>query len=350
MNLTRCVLKVDGQPITAGDVLAFARLNGWLSSYRALIRDRFACAALAEAEGTELSEEELQVRVDEWRGERDLQSAEETEAWFEKHGLDLDGLAEHLERKEMALAFAARNAEAQQALQNQPDAENEVDAQLPSEAQFEGSFEPLIERVAWLVAAPQEAQPQPLQAAMAEVLEAGGFANEAAFANAATVYGLNPARARKILEMAASFRLWKRAHATGEALSRELAARKQELRWYEIDAARFESLDVAREALCCVKDEGAPMAEIAARAEATCTRQRWHFDELSKQPAGTRIASAREGEVAGPQEIPGGGFEIYQVVARGEAELSDERIRARLEADITRRLLGGDVARRVQWR
>ena len=351
MHLNRCVLKLDGQPISVGDVFALELLTGALSKFRTLLEENCQKAALLEEAGKSLAQEELEALFDDWRSELNLLSAEDTEKWFDKLGINMGEVLAHLERKALAQRFDVNEASATPSTAINPSISTpfpELEKLLPTAAFLEGIFDPLVHDFALHAVAPRISTPAQLDQTILEILGHLKLNDEAEFSHRASTYLTSSSRAREILEYAANFHFWSKNHMTQAVLERELASKAQEYRWFDIETVFFGTSDAAQEAIWCVKEEKLSLAEVADRAEVVCTRARWFYTDLMGIPAGPRIISARELELVGPQEL-NGSFTVYQVRARVQAELHDPLVYAKVRERVLKQLLARELSQRIQW-
>ena len=96
---SRSVFEVRGRTYTLGHVFSAAAFGGWEGDFWKELERGLACAAYAGDEGFEIDSAVLQESADQFRYQRNLVTAEETERWLSDHDVDEDDLVGWLERR-----------------------------------------------------------------------------------------------------------------------------------------------------------------------------------------------------------------------------------------------------------
>lgn len=343
LKLDHHVLDVDGQPVTLADVLAAARLGGWLSSELNTLRDKLACQALAETEGLDLDIRHLQTAIDGWRRARNLSAAEETEAMFATYRTNLDALVEYTRRTLYHERLGERLAEARERC-----APGHLYSErlLPQELIFLHPPEALIDAFSLRVVAEPAATVDDAERIM--LLTSSKLPAEHWQALLAEVYGLPPPRADWLLLREIAYQRQRQTLINEENLYLEF--NRNPMDWVRLEVSLLEvaDKDVARELLCCVREDQETLMEAAAHARLRCQTESWFFSDLEALPFGTHLPSARPLEAFGPATL-GDHYLVLQLNARHETDLNDATTRARLEKQLIERALRKQAAQRVQF-
>jgi len=159
---SRPVFVADGRPITVGDVVLAAHARGELQPAWTRLLVLLECeqqAEIAEEEGPD--DERLQTMSDQFRYERDLITAEETERWLGDRGLTLDDFNAHLLRHYWADTFDEPPAPEPLDYRSAPDGHWDL---LIAELLLSGELDRMALQLSWRFAAARaEHDPRQLQ-------------------------------------------------------------------------------------------------------------------------------------------------------------------------------------------
>jgi hypothetical protein len=134
---------------------------------------------------------------------------------------------------------------------------------------------------------------------------------------------------------------------TPEQLRAQIGA--HQLDWVRLDCATlaFGDVEIAREALLSVRDDGLPLADVAVAARVPLEERGFFLEELDA-PLRDRFIGAHEGELVGP--LPAQGAATLYLVRRKTLPTPDDPVvRERAERGVLQSLLGRESARRVRW-
>jgi hypothetical protein len=103
----------------------------------------------------------------------------------------------------------------------------------------------------------------------------------------------------------------------------------------------------AQEALFCIREDGAQLAEVGRAAKSAAYETRFFLDETD---AGSRHAflSAAKGDLLGPLPI-NGGFSLFRVDEKVLPSMQDPVVRQRAEQDVLNRAVEQEINNRVRW-
>jgi hypothetical protein len=313
VNLDLAAFALGERVFRIAEVLAVAWLEGSLD------RPVEQLVQHGSSEGS-VSRADLQAALDAWRTERDLIAAEDAERWLAYHDITLGQVVQYLKRK---LLPSPPPLDSPQAW-----------SLLPETLALSGELPRLVERIARRAVVPSVPTPEARAALLAE----RGCA-EASLGPRLAQLGVEPQTAGLLLDLAAAFRVWQAEHLSPAALTEELSGAEDRLRLLR---TCFRTLDQAREALCCVREDAEPLQQVALR-----TGMPWE-DYWALSGTEERLARARPGESRGPFQIEGRWI-VWHVIEHAAPDLSDPVVHERLRERRERRLLSGEVAHRVRF-
>ncbi len=303
-----------GRAFTRDHVLAAADRRGDLQQLRTLVRTGFLCQQYGQDEEFELAEADLQSASDDFRAERNLTAAEDTERWLGARDLAFDDLVAWLERRAWRERLAG---EVDKFAADYTCDDDEVEAALWPEVVFGNHLASLTRALAERVAA-----------WVATKHAADGWADD--------LQSMEQAHADACREVTAAI-----------DIRRELAADATSFTHCEVEFAGFPSVDVAREALLCVTTDGEALEDVAARGGVEMRRERGFPPELPDSIR-SRVLDAAPGDVVGPFE-DAGGFIVMRVSAKTAPDPADPDVRGRVEAVTIARTLDQLEQRHVRW-
>ena len=114
-----------------------------------------------------------------------------------------------------------------------------------------------------------------------------------------------------------------------EARQRELLALRLPLTRFETEMIEVESLDAAREALFCVREDGMSMEEVATEGRYPYRRADFILEDLPVD-AQHRFLSVSAGEVLQPL-AHGDGFELRRILKKIEPQPGDPSVKSRID-------------------
>jgi hypothetical protein len=325
------------------DVLLAARFWGDWQMLESQVRLGLACLeAVRKNQG--VSPAELSAAANEFRYDRNLITAKETERWLAEWGLTNADLGDYLRR------MLARQKCGHTACMPGQDsgAGDEVSELIRGEAICSGTLARLARKLAGRAAVFLHIEATtPAVVAAAEP----SAARIALPADSADFWDLPRDRflikLRHIAVLESVFQSFRASRCTPEAIADEIGARA--LDWTRIDsqALVFGSEEAALEAALCLREDRQTMAAVAVAAGTRPTPARAYLQDLDDA---WRVAflSAREGELVGPLRTRTG-FRLAQVVGRVSPSMSDPEARARAEASILTAAVNRAIDSRIRW-
>ncbi len=133
----------------------------------------------------------------------------------------------------------------------------------------------------------------------------------------------------EMLAMEAAYRMHCDTLLVPEARQRELLALRLPLTRFETEMIEVESLDAAREALFCVREDGMSMEEVATEGGYPYRRVDFILEDRPLD-AQHRFLSVSAGEVLQPL-AHGDGFELCRVLKKIEPQPDDPSVKSRID-------------------
>ena len=265
----------------------------------------------AEQEDFEADEDVAQAGSEEFRAERDLITAEETEQWLDARGLTVDEFSDYFVR-------AQSKGTPDAPVIPYEDAPSELRDQLRIDLIISGDFDKLAEQLAWRFAShtgPDATPPLEWQEELREL--------EAAY------------EAQRALVL------------TPEARTDTLTLLRLPLTRLELEVLELESADAAHEAILCLREDGESMEDVAHDGGYPLRHRQWWTGELAEDLQ-LRLLSAAPGDVLGP--FPNGEeFQIYRLVNKTEPQLSDTSVSAQVDDHLVQNYFADLVGTHIRW-
>jgi hypothetical protein len=291
----RPAFTIDDETYTWGDVMMSERLRDHWDDLERITRHGLACVRRLTASGEELDAGEQAAAEASFRYARNLISGEDVQNWLERWGLRVGEWRAFVRR---AILRERWSGELDATAARFPATDEEVAAAIWTEAVCSGALEAGARRLAGELALG------------AETGEASG-------------------------------------NISTRALEREIAA--QGLDWLRIEGELLElsTEDLAREAALCVREDGRPLAEVAAECGTEPRPLNVFVVDVESEVAPILLA-AREGELVGPVARDGV-FKLFFVRKKTPASSDDPAIRRKAQERVRSRELERAVAAKVRW-
>ena len=311
------VFAAAGRDFTIDDVLLAARARGDLVPIEAETAEALACARYAEEEGFELDEDAVQAASDEYRYQKDLVTAEDTERWLHQRGLTLDGFGAYFERRHWRLRF---HDQASDLAREFAPSRDDLEQALWQDVLLGRHFATLARALAWRVAAHLEQQPKSVP---------------------------GPELEEDLALLERSYEEERLRTLAPENCARALKTRHQSLIRVVLERASCVSDEIAQEAVLCVREDGEPLQEVAART-ASRFSVTTSFAESLPESLQQRCLSALAGEVFPP--IPDeDAYWVIRLVEKIEPDLSDADVRGRVEQWLLDARFAQLVRAHIRW-
>ena len=313
---------------TAGDAIDAAIFRGELDVKWKEFLHQVAAERRADELELDADDSAISSAAEAFRYEYDLITAEETEAWLANRGLTLDDFADYLTRE-----YYARTLQEEIV----PDeieylsAAAELRQSFLAELILSGELDRMTTDLVVRLAARRAGKELPTDTIAAEkrkFLHRIGI-SPGELANWLEQLKRDSKWLDDMLELEAAYRKDCDKLLVPEARQRELLALRLPLTRFETERIEVESLDAAREALCCVREDGMSMEEVATAGGYPYRRVDFILEDLPVD-AQHRFLSVSAGEVLKPV-AHGDGFELCRILKKIEPQPDDPTVKSRID-------------------
>jgi hypothetical protein len=316
------ILSVGGVTYLGSDLVRAARRWSDWTKLEEQTRLGLACVARADDAGDDVGDEELQAAASEFRYERDLISGQEMEGWLGRWALDADDWMEYLRRGLLRERWATELAGPAASYSVEPE---DVEEALPAEAICSGFLTRTARKLAGRAAAAARAR------------EEGWLAEEAFEVDAEVA----------LERIDAAFRQFCERIVTEAALAAQLASRRLDWIRMECQCLSLPTLESAREAALCVREDGMDLDEVAGSAGASVEAVSDFLEDWEPALRDSLLA-AGAGALLGPI-ASGDGFLLVLVREKVLPSLEDPAVRSRAEERLLDAALAREMDTRVTW-
>jgi hypothetical protein len=301
-----------------------------------------ACQRRAAAEELVLEAGLTARAAAEFRYARGLVTAQEMEGWLAQWSLTAEQWLGWIERSVLSARWAGEAMAARYAAPA-----DEVAEAVWAEAVCAGALARLAERLAGRVAMAAAAR----EAGLAGAPAADAAAVLAEMRHQAPGLVLDPACAERLEHLAGLEREFAAACAaalTPAAIGAAIATHQLEWLRAGLVTATFSAEAAAREAACCVREDGLALADVARTAGVPWGETCIVLDDAAPDLR-RRLVSAEPGELLGPLPAPDGAV-LIAVGSKTLPDAGDAAVRRRAETHVLERVIHREVAARIQWR
>ncbi|CAN5450110.1 hypothetical protein BH20VER3_BH20VER3_18640 [soil metagenome] len=335
-------------PFTVRDVIDAAHFRAELEPIWSNLLRFVAAEARADAQELEFDDDAIDTAVEQFRYEHDLITAEETEKWLADRGMSLADFSEYFVRRYWGDKFEDVEPEALDLLS----ASSEMRALLAAELLFSGELDRMANRLGRRVAAWQEAakagvDPELVAEQRAQFMARSGI-EEAGLHAWLEQLGRDEEWLRAALTMEAIYHRDRAALLSREARAHEIAALRLPLTRFEVETIELDSLDAAREALLCARDDGMTMEEVAAQGRYPYRHPEVLLEEIPEELQ-QKFLSVHPGDILEPI-ARGDGFHLCRIVGKQEPDVEDPIVQDRADQRIIERHFSDLTTRHIQWR
>ncbi len=350
------VFSVEGTTFRWEDVVLFAALRGdWADVVRRANDGLCLLAAAGGAEEPAYSDEELEAAANEFRYDRDLVTADETEAWLGQWGLDVDEwyswvtidlLRKRRDSEPVRVELTEANASPEE-IATGIHAEavcsralTRLSYELAARAAIESRLEQ--ERQNASAAASEEARPE-------SETEPGAAGAAADLGGVVLPLSQDEARQRieTLVRLDRSYRRFAAGVVTPEGVEARVRAHQADWMRVRTQMLQLPNEDVAREALLSVREEGCSLEEVAADAGAEPCEAVSYLEELEPRIK-DHLLAAHKGELLGPLNL-GDGVVLILVLDKILPSSDDPVIAERARASLLKGAVSREVDNRVRW-
>jgi hypothetical protein len=345
---SKVVFTSGDESFTVRDLIDAAAFRGEIEPIWQELLRLIAAETKADDSDLELDDSAIDAAAEAFRYEHDLITAEETEHWLEERGLTLDDFSEYFVRH----YWGDQIDDAEPEEIEYASAPNELRELLIKELNLSGEMDRLAKRLSWRVAGSREAgnngsAPDFVATEEKRFFERSGF-DQGRLPAWLKATGRDQTWFAKTVAMEAFHRQKCDALLSKQAREHEVAAMRLPLTRFELETMELDSLDAAREALLCVRDDGMPMAEVAEEGRYPYRHAEVLLEDLPEDLQ-QKFLSVSAGDILEPI-ARGDGFHICRVIEKAEPKADDEAVRDRAERRILERHFSELTAKHIQWR
>ena len=331
-ELVVCVCR--GQQYTARDAIDLQILRGELADqWKRFLRD---VAAEDRAYELDLDADETAVSAaaEEFRYGHDLISAEETEGWLANRNLTLDDFSDYFTRRYYA-ATAGENIIADEV--EYDSASSELRQSFLADLILSGEFDRIATALMWRLAARcAEPDPTPEDISIEErCFFQRNKIEEAQLPNWLKMIGRDSKWFHEMLCMEAAYRRCCERILVPQARQRELTTLGLLLTRIETEVIELESREAAHEALCCVREDGMSMKEVAAEGRYPYRQAAFVLEDIPAD-AQQKFMCTSPGNTLEPV-ARGDSFEVCRVISKIEPQADDPSVQSRIDQRLLQR-------------
>lgn len=345
----RPLFTVGSRSYDRRDVIVAAILRGEWHALEDQARQGLACVQRLRQAEDEPDPFDLELAAQEFRYARNLITAEETEAWLGRAGVTFEDWTAYLERSLLRRAWAD---EIEEVVSRYPVGDEELRSALHAEVVCSGELQRFAETLAGRAAVCERAVATAgAEADRLDEVLVGRVRRECAFTLAWSDSSVpsSPdwsARIADIARMETTFQACVRNAATPEAVQAQIGAHRLDwvrVRWRYV-VLRDE--ETAREAALCLRHDGEPLEDVAARA-GVALREEERLLESVDTSIRAAVLSARADELLGPWPAADG-FGLALLLAKTNPSESDAELRRRAEEEAPASLVA-EAMKHVRW-
>ena len=345
---SRSVLMSDGRPLAVADVVVAAHWRGELQAPWTRLLRLVACArraaALEDTDDLAADEGTLQSMSDQFRYDRDLITADETERWLEARGLTLEDFDAHFLRRYWGDVL---DEPAEPEVLDYRSAPDDLQDVLVIDLVLSGELDRMALALGWRIAAAR-AVPDPLAPDddAAAPRDAPGSADAVTAAWVARI-GADQQWFEQSPRLEAAFERERERLLTRDRIEQALARRRLALSRVELETVDVDTLDAAREVALCVHEDGLSMEDIASEGGYRYQRTQVVLEDLASDVQ-QRLLRAAAGEMLDAVAHEGG-FHVHRLLGRAEPDPDDEEVRTRVERLLLDEHFADLMRTCVQW-
>ncbi len=345
---SKIIFVCEGRSFTGRDIVAAAMFRGKLEPEWKYLLRLLAAERRAEEENLEFDEDAIDSAAEQFRYQHDLITAEETEQWLAGRGLTLGDFSAYFARHFWVEKWEALEGEAL----NYFGAPNELRKILLDELLLSGELDRMAERFSRRISSQQAAgengaAPESIEEERAAFCERHGLSPEEIPAWLEKL-GRDQQWLEETLAMEAIYSRSFSSLLLPQARQRQLAALRLPLTRFDVETIEFDSLDAAREALLCARDDGMSMEEVATEGRYPYRHPEVLLEDVPEDLQ-QKFLSVHPGEILEPI-ARGDGFHLCRIIGKAEPDLKDPVVQERADQCILDRHFSDLTTRFIQWR
>ena len=344
----KVIFVCEDRSLTGRDVIDAAIFRGELEpEWNHLLR-LLAAERRAEEQSLELEDDAIDTAAEQFRYQHDLITAEETEQWLATRGLNLGDFSDYFVRQYWSDKWDDLEAEELDYFS----APNETRKILIDELILSGKLDRMAERFSRRISSKCAAGETGADPPAIEEERAAFFARSGISAEELPEWlerlGRDQEWFEEALTMEAIYRHSMSGLLSHQARQRQLAALRLPLTRFEVETIELDSLDAAREALLCAREDGMSMEEVAAEGRYPYRRPEVLLEQVPEDLQ-QKFLSVHPGEILEPI-ARGDGFHLCRIIGKEEPNLEDPVVQERADQCILDRHFSDLTTRFIQWR
>ncbi len=345
------VFSVGGAQYYWEDVVLAAMAWGDWAFLKEEVRKGLACAKRMRERAEAPINEEIDSAMRDFRYERGLISADETEAWLKRWGLsNLDWLKYIC----MSLLKSRWADKLEDILSNFPVTDEEISRNIKIEGVCSGQLVSFCRKFA---AQASMYERQTKEASMGKFKRTGkNELKELLNTYKANIKenglpGFSHENSRKKLEALAHmdiyFKQFCKQAFNPEAINEQIKLHHTD--WIRIDCLRisFAEEEIAREVALCVNEDGEQLSDVAARLNRQVKEESYYLDWLDSS-LHSFFLGTRRGKLIGPLDLTGNPS-LLLLCDKVMPSVDDPYIRQKAQSSILRNTIEHEIHNRVQW-
>ncbi|MEO8043794.1 MAG: hypothetical protein ABI674_02715 [Spartobacteria bacterium] len=344
----KVIFVCEDRSFTGRDIVDSAIFRGELEPEWKHLLLLLAAERRADEQSLEFDDDAIDAAAEQFRYQRDLITAEETEHWLAQRGLTLGDFSAYFVRNYWGGKWDDVEAEELDYFT----APNDMRKMLIDELILCGELDRMAERFSRRISSQCEAgETSPPEEAIEK--------ERAAFFERSGIGAENlPAWLEKLgrdgkwfeeaLALEANYQQGQSRLLSHQARERQLAALRLPLTRFEVETIELDSLDAAREALLCARDDGMSMEEVAAEGRYPYRHPEVLLEQVPEDLQ-QKFLSVHPGEILEPI-ARGDGFHLCRIIGKEEPNLEDPVVQERADQCILDRHFSDLTTRYIQWR
>jgi hypothetical protein len=284
-----------------------------------------------------------------FRYTHDLITAEETEQWLAVRSLSLADFTEYFTRQHW---LSTVNDAAESSDVDLLSAPPELRELFTTELIFSGGLDQLNTRLTWRLAALAATDESNFDSALVSS-QREAFLDRTKIAERKLSEWLarldrDQQWLDEMVSMEAAYRSQCETVLTSQARQKQLATLRMPLTQFEAEVIELESLDAAKEALLCIRQDGMSMEEVAAEARYPFRRITFLHDTVPEELK-QKFWSTSAGDILEPLGR-GDGFELYRITKKIEPDPADPAIQERVDEHLLEQQFSALTGKHVELR
>ena len=325
------VFSLGGATFTVADAIRAAHFRGEVAAHAKDLQRKMTCHEHAVANDLVPDAEVLQSMADQFRYSRDLISADDTDIWMHRRGIDEDAFSTHLLRMYWSGELAGKiPAELHASVLPHGD-------DLVRELILNGAVSHMARKLAWRMAGHRASlrsgdnNVDLIEEAKKQFFTRTGITGDDLGEWLAS-HGGDLIWFQEMLSCEAAYAQIAATVVTEEGLARALRSRRLELMQLVVEEIEFDSLPAAREAVLCIRQDGLSMEEVAHESRFPYFKKEFVLEELPEDWK-VSLLSTPENGLVGPLAADDL-FHLFRVLRKVDPDINDPLIRRRLADDL----------------